>query len=212
MKVYGHPLSTCTRKVLITAAEKGAHVELVTVDLFTGEHKQPAHLARHPFGVVPVLDDAGFVLYESRAIVRYLDTRLDGAPLVPAATRDRARMDQWLSVDQSYVAPHIRTLAIQRLVRKHEGLPPEPGAIGEAEQALAQACKVIDRGLADARFLAGATFSLADISLMPYVAALTTVEAAHVIGGLPHVARWWTEVSARASWKSACSDPWGPAA
>ena len=203
MKVYGHPLSSCTRKVLITAAEKSAQVELVTVDLFTGEHKQPGHLARHPFGVVPVLDDAGFMLYESRAIVRYLDGRLPGASLVPAAARDRARMDQWLSVDQSYVAPHVRTLAIQRILRKHDGLAPEPGAVGDAERALAQTFAVIDRALADARFLAGAAFSLADISLMPYVAGLAMVDAAHVIGDLRHVARWWTEVSARASWQRA---------
>jgi glutathione S-transferase len=92
MKLHGHPLSSCTRKVLLTAAEKDARIDLVPVDLFTGEHKQPAHLARHPFGVVPVLDDAGFVLYESRAIVRYLDARLAGPPLVPADLRDRARI------------------------------------------------------------------------------------------------------------------------
>ena len=59
MKVYGHPLSSCTRKVLITFAEKGRPTELVPVDLFAGEHKQKAHLARHPFGVIPVLDDDG---------------------------------------------------------------------------------------------------------------------------------------------------------
>src|ERR1043166_1074933 len=108
MKLYGHPLSSCTRKVRLTAAEKNAPLDLVPVDLFSGEHKQPAHLARHPFGVVPVLDDDGFLLYESRAIVRYLDARFAGPSLVPAEPRDRARMDQWLSVDQSYVAPHVR--------------------------------------------------------------------------------------------------------
>jgi glutathione S-transferase len=203
MKLYGHPLSSCTRKVLLTAAEKDARIDLVPVDLFTGEHKQPAHLARHPFGVVPVLDDAGFVVYESRAIVRYLDARLAGAPLVPAELRDRARMDQWLSVDQSYVAPHVRTLAVQRLLRPREGLAPEPVVVGEAERALARAFAVLDRALGDAQFLAGAAFSLADISLMPYVAGLTMVDAAHLIGDLRHLGRWWSEVSSRASWRRA---------
>jgi glutathione S-transferase len=203
MKLYGHPLSSCTRKVLLTAAEKDARIDLIPVDLFTGEHKQPAHLARHPFGVVPVLDDAGFVLYESRAIVRYLDARLAGPPLVPAELRDRARMDQWLSVDQSYVAPHVRSLAIQRVIRPHEGLAPEPAVVGEAERALTQAFAALDRALADARFLAGPAFSLADISLMPYVAGLAMVEAEHLIGDLRHLGRWWSEVSSRASWRRA---------
>jgi glutathione S-transferase len=207
MKLYGHSLSSCTRKVLLTAAEKDAPIDLVPVDLFTGEHKQPAHLARHPFGVVPVLDDAGFVLYESRAIVRYLDGRLAGPPLTPAAPRDRARMDQWLSVDQSYVAPHVRTLAIQRLLRPRDGLAPEPAVVGDAERALGQAFAALDRALGDARFLAGAAFSLADISLMPYVAGLAMVEAAHVIGDLRHLGRWWSEVSSRTSWRRAIAAP-----
>ena len=203
MKLHGHPLSSCTRKVLLTAAEKDARIDLVPVDLFTGEHKQPAHLARHPFGVVPVLDDAGFVLYESRAIVRYLDARLPGPPLVPADLRDRARMDQWLSVDQSYVAPHVRSLAIQRVLRPRDGLAPDPAVVGDAERALTQAFAALDRALADARFLAGPAFSLADISLMPYVAGLAMVEAAHLIGDLRHLGRWWSEVSSRPSWRRA---------
>lgn len=199
MKLHGHPLSSCTRKVLITFAEKAAEVELVLVDLLSGEHKQPAHLARHPFGVIPVLDDDGFVLYESRAIVRYLDHRLPGPSLVPSAARDRARMDQWLSVDQSYVAPPTRTLAVQRILRPHQGLAPEAAAIAEAERALADAFGAIDRALADQRFLAGDAFSLADLSLAPYVAGMAMLEAAHLIGDLRHLQRWWEAVAARPS-------------
>ncbi|MEO7734999.1 MAG: glutathione S-transferase N-terminal domain-containing protein [Kofleriaceae bacterium] len=200
MKLYGHPLSTCTRKVLMTAAEKAAPIDLVAIDLFAGAHKAPEHVARHPFGVIPVLDDDGFVLYESRAIVRYLDARLAGASLVPAAPRPRARMDQWISVDQAYVAPHLRTLIGQRIVGKHQGLAPDVVATDEAERALVHAFAAIDRALHADRYLAGETFSLADISLMPYIAALTAVEASHTIGDLRHLQRWWNEVSARPAW------------
>ena len=203
MKLYGHPLSSCTRKALIVAAEKAAPLELVMVDLMVGAHKQPAHLARHPFGVVPVLDDDGFVVYESRAIIRYLDARRPGAPLVPASPRARARMDQWLSVDQSYVAPHLRTLVTQRIVRKHQGLALDDAAIAEAEQCLGKAFATIDHALAADRYLAGDTFSLADISLAPYVAGLAMVEAQHAITGLRALSRWWAEVSARESWRCA---------
>src|SRR5262245_45500112 len=139
MKLFGHPLSPCTRKVLLAVAEKGAAVDLVSVDLFSGEHEQPGHLARHPFGVIPVLDDDGFVLFESRAILRYLDGRLPGPPLTPSAPRDRALMDQWLSVDHSYVAPHVRALAIQNVIRKHGGLAPEAEAISAARAGLSEA-------------------------------------------------------------------------
>ncbi|WP_338869729.1 glutathione S-transferase N-terminal domain-containing protein [Myxococcus stipitatus] len=66
MKVHGHPMSTCTRKVLTTLAEKGHEATFVLVDLAKGEQKSPAHLARQPFGVVPVLE----AMEEGRRLVR----------------------------------------------------------------------------------------------------------------------------------------------
>jgi glutathione S-transferase len=200
MKVYGHLLSTCTRKVLLTFAEKGESVELVPVDLFAGEHKAQAHLARHPFGVVPVLDDDGFVLFESRAILRYLDARLGGAPLTPPGAREAARMSQWLSVDQAYVAPYVRTLAVQRILRRHEGLAPEPGAAEAAEAVLTRAFTVIDRALASTCYLAGEAFSLADVSLMPYVASLAMLDAGHLLADVPRLGGWWERVRSRDAW------------
>ena len=184
MKVYGHPLSTCTRKVLFLLAEKGARAELVHVDLFAGEHKSAAHVARHPFGVIPVLDDDGFVLFESRAMLRYLDDTLEGPRLTPSAPRAVARMQQWLSVDQSYVAPHVRALAMQRIVRKHEGLEPDAAAVDAAEAALAHALRVVDAALASDPFLAGDALSLADVSMLPYVAALPMMGADRLVGDL----------------------------
>lgn len=201
MKIYGHPLSSCTRKALIVAAEKGAALELIPVDVLGGEHKQAAYLARHPYGVIPALDDDGFVLIESRAIIRYLDAVLPGASLTPADPRARARMDQWMSIDQSYIAPKVSTLVVQHIVRPHLGLPAEPEVIATAQRELGQALAPIDRALADARFLAGAAFSLADVSLMPYLAGVHLVGAHGVLADLRHVQRWWAEVSARASWQ-----------
>jgi glutathione S-transferase len=203
MKLHGHPLSSCTRKALIVAAEKGAPnaLELITVDLFAGEHKQPAHLARHPYGVIPALDDDGFVLLESRAIIRYLDAVLPGPSLIPTDPRARARMDQWMSIDQSYIAPRMVVLAGQRIVRPHLGQATEIEVAAAAERELGLALVPIDRALADSRFLAGATFSLADVSLMPYLAGTHMVGAAGVLADLRHLARWWGEVSARASWQ-----------
>ena len=212
MKVYGHPLSTCTRKVFVTLAEKGLSAELFEVDLFTGQHKMPAHLARQPFGVIPVLEDDGFVLYESRAIVRYLDNRAPSRPLTPRSPKAMARMDQWLSVDQSYVAPHVRALAVERIVKKHAGTAPDEAAVAAAEEALRNAFRIFDRALEEGPFLAGESFSLADISLMPYVAALETVGSPALIDGLRRLGEWWSTVRARPSWKAASAlEASGPA-
>lgn len=203
MLVHGHPLSSCTRKVLVTLAEKNKKAELVVVDLFAHAQKSAEHVARHPFGVVPVLeDDDGFVLYESRAIIRHLDATLDGISLTPKDLRDRARMEQWLSVDQSYVGPHTRALAGERLVRPRGGLAIREDVCRAAEEALATAFAVYDAALANREWLAGDAISLADISLMPYVASLPLIGAPHVIERMPNLRAWWSRASARPSWKS----------
>jgi glutathione S-transferase len=203
MKLFGHPLSSCTRKVLVVLSEKGKTADFVHVDLFAAEHKTHGYLARHPFGVVPVLEDGDLVLYESRAILRYLDRTLGGPPLTPASDRLLARMDQWLSVDQSYVAPHTRALAVERILKKHDGRAPDSGAERAAEQALAQAFRVLDRALAEDAYLAGDAFSLADVSLMPYVASLPMLGAAHLLADAPCLGAWWRRTSDRPSWKRA---------
>ena len=75
IKVYGHPMSTCSRKVLATLVETNTPYELEVVDFAKGEHKREPHLSRQPFGQVPAIDDAGVELYESRAIARYINDK-----------------------------------------------------------------------------------------------------------------------------------------
>ena len=65
LTVYGHPMSTCTRKVLMTLAEDEIPFEMSLVDFATGAHKKEPHLGRQPFGRIPAIDDDGFQLFES---------------------------------------------------------------------------------------------------------------------------------------------------
>jgi glutathione S-transferase len=201
MKLYGHPLSSCTRKILLLLAEKGislASEDFVIVDLFAHEQRSAAHLARHPFGVVPVLDDDGFVLCESRAILRYLDARVPEPRLTPTEMRARARMDQWLSIDQSYIAPFTRALAVERILKK----TPDEAVVRDAEAALARAFEVVDQTLSAQPFIAGDAISLADLSLAPYVASLPAIGAERLVARLPHLGGWFERARARASWRA----------
>lgn len=199
MKVYGHPLSSCTRKVLMTVAEKGAKAELEVVDLLAGAHKSPAHLGRHAFGMIPVLEDDGFRLIESRAIIRYLDARLPGPSLTPRDVQAVGQMDQWLSVDASYVAPHARALAVERIMKPHAGLPRDLDAERRAEEGLERALGVLEDALSVQPYLVGTDVTLADISLVPYIASLPMIGAPHVIEGAPHVRSWLERMTSRPS-------------
>ncbi len=201
MKLYGHPMSTCTRKVLTTLAEKGHEAEFVLVDITKGEGRQPAHLAHQPFGKVPVLEDHNFWLYESRAIIRYLDEKLDGHKLTPADVHDRAHMDQWISVEQSYFSGPAMKIVMELLFHKMAGKAPDMDAVAAARESLVTVLDTADKMLAHHHYFGGKTFSLADISWMPYVQYLFTAEQGDLITSRPGMNAWWDRVSTRPSWK-----------
>lgn len=201
MKIYGHPGSTCTRKVLTTLAEKGQEAEMVLVDLMKGEQKAPAHLVRQPFGVIPAIEDDGFSLYESAAIIRYLDEKLPGTSLQPKDLKERARMNQFMSIEQFYLAPPAIRIAKQMLVGRMTGKEPDMAIVEAAKVEAATALDVADKTLARQEYLAGGSFSLADISWMPYVQYIIQSGVEALITDRPNLAAWWQRVSARPSWK-----------
>jgi glutathione S-transferase len=203
MKLHGHPMSTCTRKVLTVLHEKGAAFDFELVDLMTGAHKQPAYLALQPFGQVPVINDDGFMLYESRAICRYLDSKLPGVSLTPSELKGRAVMEQWISVESSNFTPHAMKIVYQRLFNKMAGKEPIQSIVDEGLAGVDRAAEIMDRHLANNQFMAGSTFSLADISYMPYIEYLAVCEALEPITKRANTNRWWNEVSSRPTWKKA---------
>ncbi|WP_437573272.1 glutathione S-transferase family protein [Sorangium sp. So ce887] len=200
MKLYGHPMSTCTRKVLTVLAEKGHEAQFELVDLMKGEQKQPAHLARQPFGVIPVLEDEDFSLYESRAIMRYLDQKLPGASLTPTELRARALMDQWLSVEQSYVSTPAVKIVFQRVIHPMRGQQSDESVVDAARAEIARALDVVDRAMASQEYLAGSSYSLADVSWTPYLHCLVMSKVEELITDRPNVAAWWKRISARPAW------------
>ena len=103
MKLWGFDGSTYVRTVKMLLAEKQCtDFEQVQVNVLAGEPKQPDHLARHPFGKVPVLDHDGMRLLETSAITRYLNDVLPGKSLVPATPQARAKMDMIVGIFDSY--------------------------------------------------------------------------------------------------------------
>lgn len=200
MKIYGHPMSTCTQKALVVCAEKGHDVEVVVIDLMKGEHKQPAFLEKQPFGVVPVLEDDGFVLYESRAIMRYLDQKLPGASLTPSDLKERAQMEQWISVEQSYFSPAALKIMFQRLFAPMRGAQPDEAIVEQGRQEVTRVLDVAGKTLAKQEYFAGSAFTLADITWMPYVQYLFAAGCGDLVTSNPHVSAWWKRVSERPSW------------
>ncbi len=202
IKLYAHPASTCSRKVLCTLHEKGAAFDFTLVDITKGEQKGAEHLARQPFGVVPALEDDGFSLYESRAIIRYLDAKLPGTSLTPSSLHDRARMDQWMSVEQSYFTPAAMKAVLEIWYSSMQGRTPDQAVVDAGLTAAERPLDVLEKGLEGKDYLAG-DFSLADICFAPYLQYLSDMGIAKGVTSRPNVAAWWARISARPSWQKA---------
>jgi glutathione S-transferase len=196
MKIYGHPMSTCTRKVLTTLAETNTPHELVLVDFAKGEHKAPPHMARQPWGKVPSLDDDGFAMYESRAMCRYINDKA-GGKLVPSDVKSRARMDQFTSIEYSYFTPPTMKFVFQHVFQQ----PQEPAALEAARKDLDVTMPVLEAHLAKHAYFAGADFSLADVAYLPYVDFGMVTPLKETFAKYPHFMAWWNRVSERPSWR-----------
>lgn len=196
MKIYGHPVSTCTRKVLTTCIETGTPYELTILDFAKGDHKAPAHLARQPFGKMPSLEDDGFSMFESRAMCRYINDKA-GGKLVPADLRARGAMDQWISIEYSYFTAHVMKFVFQHVFQR----PQDPASLVDALAELEKTLPVLDAHLAKNPYFAGAEFSLGDIGYMPYTEYGMVTPLKDTFAKYPNFSAWWNRVSERPSWR-----------
>ena len=198
--VYGIPGSPFGRAVLIALEEKGARYRFQAVA--PGTLRLPEHLALHPFGRVPVLRHGDFRLYETAAILRYLERVLPTPALIPAEARAAARVDQLLNINDWYLFQGPgNVIGFQRIVGPRLlGLAPDEAAI---EAVLPKAHAVlaeISALLGSQRFLAGESFTLADAMIAPQLDFLAqTPEWAPLTAQRANLRDWLARVSARPS-------------
>jgi glutathione S-transferase len=198
--VHSIPGSPFGRAVMATLEEKGARYRLAPV--MPGVLKSPIHLALHPFGRIPVLEHDGFWLYETQAILRYLDRIVAEPPLTPADPRRAARMDQVLNVCDWYLFQGCGSvIGFQRVIGpKLMGLKPDEAAIEAAMPRARAVFAELARLLDTQPFFAGQALSLADLHIMPQLDFFTlTPEWAEL--GAPHqnLVDWLKRMQARPS-------------
>jgi len=200
--VYGIPGSPFLRSVEITLKEKG--VDYRFHPLAPGEHKQPDYLARHPFGRVPAFEHDGFRLYETQAIIRYLDETFPNPPLTPGNPAGRARMNQIIGIIECYFFPKAAApIAFNRIIGPRLlGLPTDEAAIADA-MPMARTCFAeLDRLLGDQAYLTGESLSLADVMLGAQLDLLSdTPEGAELMAGT-RLVPWLERMRSRPSFNA----------
>jgi len=189
-------------RVLVCLEEVGAEYEVVDVDFHTVEHKGPEHLARNPFGQVPAFQDGDLMLFQSRAISRYVlrkyRTPDDGTNLLrDGDLQGSALVDAWLDVEALQYEPAVHAVFVQHRVVPALGGTPDEKAIGENVEKLRKVLEVYEARLGERRYLAGDAVSLADLSHFPYTHYFMGMPYAAVFDAFPRVRAWWQDLVAR---------------
>jgi len=198
--VYTIPGSPAARAVIATLIEKGAAYSVA--GLAPGTHKTEPHLSRNPFGKMPVLEHDGFSLYETQAIMRYLDRTLALPPLVPVDPREVARMDQIIGISDWYLFQGVSNIiAFQRVVGPRLlGLKADEGAIAETMPKAQVVFGELSRLLGNKEYLAARTVTLADLIVAPHMDFLAqTPEWTTLTRGRTNLVEWLARMNERKS-------------
>ncbi|MGZ5186097.1 MAG: SRPBCC domain-containing protein [Caldimonas sp.] len=182
--LFGLAPSSYTRTARLALAEKG-----IAYTFSECMPHGPEILAVNPFGRLPALTDGDFALYETSAIVRYLDECFDGPRLIPESIAERARCEQWTSAFNGQVYDAV----VVRYIRQYffpKGDQPDRAVIDSALAGMPATLAIFDRGYAGSSWLAGETISMADLFLMPVLAYLERMpEGPALLAATPHLRR-----------------------
>ncbi len=201
MKLYMVPLAPNPTKVMLYIAERAElgvsmGIEQIVVNTVKGRHRQPAHLARNPFGTLPVLelDDGGYLL-ESLAIIEYLEDRFPDAGLLGESPESRGKARDVERVIDLRVAGPMGQYG--HATNSPLGRPPNPHKAAQMEQSLQTPLDYLEDLLADGRpLLLGERVSIADCTLQASLQFLRYV-AADLFGARPLLRAWDQRYRAR---------------
>jgi glutathione S-transferase len=188
--VFGFPRSTFVHIVRLVLAHK--EVTYTFRDL-EPEMGKPTHLALHPFNRVPIFRHDDFTLYETSAIVTYIDEIFQIPPLRPKSARDRARINQWISSVNSYYYPYmIYHVTHERLVFPQLGIASDEKVVAHALPKVELGLQVMERELVHGKdYLLGSELSLADFYMLPSTYAFgLTEEGKAMYPKFPVFCRW----------------------
>jgi glutathione S-transferase len=204
--IHSIPGSPFGRAVLVALEEKGAAYRLAPV--VPGTLRTPEHLACHPFGRVPYVEQGDFKLYETAAIVRYVDRVLPEPALTPANPLAAARMDQLMNVNDWYLFQGVaNVIGFQRIIRPRlMGLDSDEDAIAAAMPKAHIVFGELSRQLGDRPYFVGESITLADVILAPQLDFFAaTPEWEPLTADSPNVRQWLDRMNAR---PSMCATTW----
>jgi glutathione S-transferase len=200
MKLHVAPPSPRAFKVLALANHLGLDYELRPVDLLKGDNMRPEFAALNPNRMMPVLEDDGFVLWESNAILQYLAAKKPESGLLPSDPRGHADVNRWQFWEIAHWDPTCGTLLFERLVKRVFGLgDASPAEMEKGEQKFRRFGDVLNGNLVGRRFITGDDLTVADFSIGAW---LNFAQAArYPIDGFREITRWHADLMELPAWR-----------
>ncbi|CAD6272924.1 unnamed protein product [Miscanthus lutarioriparius] len=197
VKVYGWAISPFVSRALLALEEAGVDYELVPMSRQAGDHHRPEHLARNPFGKVPVLEDGDLTLFESRAIARHVLRKHKPELLGTSSLEQAAMVDIWLEVEAHQLSPAAIAIVVECIFASFLGRERNQATVDENVEKLKKVLEVYEARLNQSRYLAGDFLSLADLNHFTIMHYFMATEYATLVEALPHVNAWWEGLAAR---------------
>ncbi len=193
MKLYHFPASTFSRRVRVALLEKNISCELIELSLPTGQHKEDWYAALNPYSKVPTLVVGDLALYESAAILSYLEANHPAPALVPSDARGRALVDMHVRLCDAHLGRHAGAVLFPKRFLPEAKWDRQAMEAGRKE--IDRHLAIVERELGDRHYLVGESFTLADIAYLPFLHFLAMME----VSAGPRVQAWAERVLARPS-------------
>ena len=200
MNIYSFPTFNLA-KILITAEELNLDYHLHLLDAKQGDHKTPAHCARHPLGKVPTIEIDGQHYIESNSICRLLAERNENR-LYGNTPEQHALINQWMDLMALHTGRWMGAYFFEQGVKPHLiGSEPNNDKLDEAAGFLKEQLPVIEQTLQAQSFLTGETLTIADIVAFSY--CLIQEYTQLNFDDYPAIERWYQLIKARPSYARA---------
>ena len=174
LRLYYHPFSTFSQRVRIALVEKQISAEMVEVDLLSRAQFRPEYLRKNPYGRVPTIEEDGLLLYESTAILEYLEATRPAPPLLPADVRLRAVAAMHIKIcDLEFAEPSRAILLPKRFLPKDRW---RSDLMDAAKARIQKHLTILETQLDGREYLVDGQFSLVEVCYAPFLQFLSILE------------------------------------
>lgn len=199
IKLYRNPKSGHCHRVELMLAFLGLPYETIDLDMANGAHKAPDYLKISPFGLVPAIDDGGYTLADSNAILTYLvQTYANGSQWIPSDPKDAAEVQRWLTVaaDNVYAGP-----CAARLVKVFGTNHDHAAAVAKAHDLF----RIMEAHLGSRDWLATKKITIADVAAYSYIAHAP--EGGVDLAPYPNIRAWIARIEAQPNFVPMAASP-----